>query len=58
MAEMSITINASFDDILEIVKEISELQTYKLFPDDDMLLVDRDDVVEALKRHVVTEVNS
>lgn len=58
MADMSITINANFDDILEIVKEISELQTYKLFPDDDMLLVERDDVVEVLKRHVVTEVNS
>jgi len=58
MVEMSLTINASFDDILEIAKEISELQTYKLFPDDDMLLVDRDDVVEVLKRHVVTEVNS
>lgn len=52
MAEMSITIHARFDDILEIAKEIGELQTYKLFPDDDMLLISQDDVIEVLKRHV------
>ena len=52
MADMSITIHARFDDILEIAKEIGELQTYKLFPDDDMLLISQDDVIEVLKRHV------
>lgn len=52
MAELSVTIHAQFDDILEIAKEIGELQTYKLFPDDDRLLVEQNDVIEVLKRHV------
>ncbi len=56
MTNLSLTINAEFDNVLEIANEIAELQTYKLFPDDDMLLVSRDEVVEVLKRHVVTEV--
>lgn len=55
MANMTINIHARFDSILDIAQEIGELQTYKLFPNDDMLLVERDDVLEVLKRHVVTE---
>ena len=55
IAELSVTINARFDSILDIAQEIGELQTYKLFPDDDMLLVERNDVLEVLKRHVVVE---
>ena len=52
MEELSVTIHAQFDDILEIAKEIEELQTYKLFPDDELLLISQDDVIEVLKRHV------
>ena len=55
IAELSVTINARFDSVLDIAQEIGELQTYKLFPDDDMLLVERNDVLEVLKRHVVVE---
>jgi len=54
MANMTINVQARFDNILDIAREIGELQTYKLFPDDDMLLVERNDVLEVLKRHVVT----
>lgn len=53
--ELSVTINARFDSILDIAQEIGELQTYTLFPADDMLLVERNDVLEVLKRHVVVE---
>lgn len=56
MAEPVCKISAKFDNILEIINEIASLQTYTLFDDDDMLLVERNDVVEVLKRHVVTEV--
>lgn len=52
MADLSITIHAQFDDILEIAKEIGELQTYKRYPDDELLLISQDDVIEVLKRHV------
>ena len=45
IAELSVTIHARFDSILDIAQEIGELQTYKLFPDDDMLLVERNDVL-------------
>ena len=55
ITELSVTINARFDSILDIAQGIGELQTYKLFPDDDMLLVERNDVLEVLKRHVVVE---
>ena len=55
IAKLSVTINARFDSVLDIAQEIGELQTYKLFPDDDMLLVERNDVLEVLKRHVVVE---
>lgn len=53
--ELSVTINASFDSIIEIADEISKLQTYKMSEYDDMLLVSRDEVCEVLKRHVVVE---
>lgn len=55
ITKLSVTINARFDSILDIAREIGELQTYKLFPDDDMLFVERNDVLEVLKRHVVVE---
>ena len=52
MGELTVTINAKLDNILDVAKDIAKLQTYKLFEDDDMLLVERDDVVEVLKRHI------
>lgn len=55
MAEFTVKINANFDNISEIISEIASLQTYKLFPGDNMLLISRDDLVEILKRHVISE---
>lgn len=55
MAEFTVKINANFDNISEIISEIASLQTYKMVSGDDMLLVNRDDLVEILKRHVVCD---
>lgn len=55
MAEFTVKINANFDNISEIISEIASLQTYKPFPGDNMLLISRDDLVEILKRHVISE---
>ena len=52
---ITVTINANFDNVMQIVNEIGKLQTYKLFPDDTMLLVDRSEVRDVLVRHVATE---
>ena len=52
---IAVTINAYFDNVMQIVNEIGKLQTYKFFPDDTMLLVDRSEVCDVLVRHVAAE---
>lgn len=52
MAEFTVTVNAEFDNILDVASEIGELQTYKLSEDSDMLLVSLDDVAEVLRKHI------
>lgn len=47
-----ITVEARFDKIEAIVDEINSLQIYKLFEDDDMVLINRAEVDEILARHV------
>lgn len=54
-SNLSVTINANFDSIADIITDISSLQTYKLFPDDNMLLINMDDLIEILKRHIVSK---
>ena len=51
----SITVKCDFDDIQQIVDEIKELQTYKLFEDDDMILINRAELVKILLKHLRTE---
>ena len=53
MAIATITINFDYDNILDIADEIGSLPTYKRFPDDDMFLIDREDIIKILQRHVV-----
>ena len=50
--ELPIKINVELDGIDEILQELQELQTYKLFETDEMLLVSRADVADILARHV------
>lgn len=53
--KLEIPITVEFDDVWEMVDEIKALQTYKLSEDDDMLLVDREDVADILKKHVMAK---
>ena len=50
--ELPIKIKVELDGIDEILQELQELQTYKLFETDEMLLVSRADVADILARHV------
>ena len=50
--EFPIKVKVELDGIDEILQELQELQTYKLFETDEMLLVSRADVAEILARHV------
>ena len=51
--ELKIPIEIVFDDVNSVIDELGKLQTYKLFEGDDMILVDVDDVVDVLTRHVM-----
>ena len=53
--ELHIKIKVELDGIDEIIQELQELQTYKLFETDEMLLVSRADVADILTRHVKTK---
>lgn len=50
--EFPIKVKVELDGIDEILQELQELQTYKLFETDEMLLVSRADVADILTRHV------
>ena len=50
--EFPIKVKVELDGIDEILQELQELQTYKLFETDEMLLVSRSDVADILARHV------
>lgn len=51
----NITVKCDFDDIQQIIDEVKELQTYKLFEGDDMILINRAELVEILLKHLRTE---
>lgn len=51
----NITVKCDFDDIQQIVDEVKGLQTYKLFEGDDMILINRAELVEILLKHLRTE---
>lgn len=51
----SITVKCDFDDIQQIIDEVKELQTYKLFEDDDMILISRAELVKILLKYLRTE---
>lgn len=51
----NITVKCDFDDIQQIIDEVKGLQTYKLFEDDDMILINRAELVGILVKHLRTE---
>lgn len=51
--ELKIPIEIVFDDVNGVIDELGKLQRYKLCEGDDMTLVDVDDVVDVLTRHVM-----
>lgn len=58
MAVLELSLNLHFDDdFYGMLQELGTLQTYKLFEGDDMLLVDKDDVIQLFKRHMIVAEN-
>lgn len=51
--ELKIPIEIVFDDVNSVIDELGKLQKYKLCEGDDMTLVDVDDIVDVLTRHVM-----
>ena len=54
MAELKVKIETDLGPIEDLLEAINAMQTYKLFENDDMLLVDKADLCEILVRHVRT----
>lgn len=52
MAKLEIPVVVDIDAVEELVEELKHLQTYKLDAGDDLILVDRDAVVEIFAMHV------
>ena len=58
MADLELSLKVNFDnDFYGMLQELGTLQTYKLFEDDDMLLVEKDDVVQLFNRHMIVAEN-
>jgi hypothetical protein len=52
MAKWEISVKVYFGEIDEIIKELRQLQTYKLFEGAEEVLVDINDVARVLAKHV------
>ena len=52
MAKCEISVKIYFGEIEEIIKELRQLQTYKLFEGAEEVLVDINDVARVLAKHV------
>lgn len=55
LANLKIPVVVDISEIESLIDEIKHLQTYKLFPGDEQILVDRDDVVKIFADHVRAE---
>lgn len=49
---LSVQVKADFDDIKVLLEDIGNLQTYKLFEGDDMVLANIEDIKGILAKHV------
>ena len=52
MAKCEISVKIYFGEIEEIIKELGQLQTYKLFDGAEEVLVDINDVARVFEKHV------
>ncbi len=52
--KLHVDVKCDFDDIQQIIDEVKCLQTYKLFEGDDMILINRADLVDILVKHLRT----
>ena len=51
----TVTVRADIDNFKALITEIGKLQKYKLFQDDDMVLISIDKVLELLQAHLTTK---
>ena len=51
----TVTIEADIDNIKGVIDEIGKLQKYKFYPEDRIVLVSVDEVLEILQAHITTK---
>lgn len=56
MTKLEIPIHIYMGEFEEIINELKQLQTYKLFDDDDKVLINCDDTVKIFINHLHTEI--
>lgn len=56
--KLEIPAKVDFDDVQAMIDELKKLQTYKLFEGDDTVLVELDDVISILAKHIRVTHNS
>ena len=56
--KLEIPVKVDFDDVQAMIYELKKLQTYKLFEGDDTVLVELDDVISILAKHIRETHNS
>lgn len=56
MAKIEIPVQVYMDDLEEMIDELKQLQTYKLYEGAEQLLVSCDEVVKVFEKHLRTEV--
>ena len=52
MAKLEIPVVVNMGEIESLIDEIKHLQTYKLFPEDEQILINSDDVIKIFMNHV------
>ena len=50
--KLKIPIEVDFDDMKSLIDDIGKLQKYKLFEGDELVLVNADDVLDVLVKHI------
>ena len=56
MAKLEIPVQVYMDNLDEMIDELKQLQTYKLYQGAEQLLVSCDEVVKVFEKHLRTEV--
>lgn len=56
MAKLEIPVQVYMDNLDEMIDELKQLQTYKLYEGAEKVLVDCDEVVKVFRKHLQTKV--